>query len=136
VILVSRSLSTLDAAAVRRPRLHLRVEARWLPGRGVFAETASTGSSRAISATSASQHVEQYGKRFFEEICSRDLEGIVAKRRLGVYKDDGDGWIKIKNRGYSQPEGRHELLTRRRSKGFNTTRSNDEENHEAEGQQR
>ena len=55
------------------------------------------------------QHIEQ----FFEEICSRDLEGIVAERRLSIYKDDGQGWLKIKNRTYSQAEGRHELLTRK-----------------------
>ena len=59
------------------------------------------------------QHIEQYGKGFFEEICSRDLEGIVAERRLSIYKDDGQGWLKIKNRTYSQAEGRHELLTRK-----------------------
>jgi ATP-dependent DNA ligase len=48
----------------------------------------------------------------FTEICARDLEGIVAKRKLGIYKDDGTGWMKIKNRSYSQAEGRHELLKR------------------------
>ena len=36
------------------------------------------------------QHVEGEGKRMFEEICAHDLEGIVAKRRLGIYKDDGN----------------------------------------------
>ena len=60
------------------------------------------------------QHVEGEGKQFFAEICARDLEGIVAKRRLSVYKDDGNAWIKIKNKTYSQAEGRHELLTQRR----------------------
>ena len=30
------------------------------------------------------QHVEDSGKEFFEEICRRDLEGIVAKRKLSV----------------------------------------------------
>jgi bifunctional non-homologous end joining protein LigD len=44
------------------------------------------------------QHIEGCGKRFFEEICGRDLEGIVAKRKLGAYKDDANGWRKIKNR--------------------------------------
>jgi len=44
------------------------------------------------------QHIEQDGKRFFEEICTRDLEGIVAKRKLSIYKNDGQGWLKIKNR--------------------------------------
>lgn len=58
------------------------------------------------------QHIEGGGKDFFAQICSRDLEGIVAKRKAGVYKDDGNGWLKIKNPGYSQAEGRHDLLTR------------------------
>ena len=58
------------------------------------------------------QHVEKDGKDLFEEICRGDLEGIVAKRKASIYKDDGTGWLKIKNRNYSQAEGRHELLTR------------------------
>jgi ATP-dependent DNA ligase len=60
------------------------------------------------------QHIEQHGKGFFAEICSRDLEGIVAKRKSGIYKDDAPGWLKLKNPTYSQAEGRHELLTRGR----------------------
>jgi bifunctional non-homologous end joining protein LigD len=60
------------------------------------------------------QHVEGRGKEFFEAICQRDLEGIVAKRKLSVYKDDGIGWLKIKNPKYTQAEGRHELLTRKK----------------------
>src|SRR5215469_5063216 len=55
----------------------------------------------------------KYGKRLFEENCNRGLEGIVAKRKLSIYKDDGQSWLKIKNRAYSQAEGRHELLTRK-----------------------
>jgi ATP-dependent DNA ligase len=49
----------------------------------------------------------------FQEICARDLEGIVAKRKMSIYKDDGDGWIKVKNKAYSQAEGRHELMAGR-----------------------
>jgi bifunctional non-homologous end joining protein LigD len=60
------------------------------------------------------QHVVGDGKRMFEEICARDLEGIVAKRGLGIYKDDGNAWLKVKNRSYSQAEGRHELLSLRK----------------------
>jgi len=37
-----------------------------------------------------------------------------GKRKLGIYKVDGNSWLKIKNRTYSQAEGRHELLTRGR----------------------
>jgi hypothetical protein len=36
----------------------------------------------------------------------------VAKRKLGIYKDDATGWLKLKKPTYSQAEGRHELLTR------------------------
>jgi len=39
---------------------------------------------------------------------------IVAKRKMGIYKDDGNGWIKMKNKTYSQTEGRHELMTRQK----------------------
>lgn len=57
------------------------------------------------------QHIEGTGKRFFKEICARDLEGIVAKRKLGIYKEDGNSRLKIKNPAYTQAEGRHELFT-------------------------
>jgi bifunctional non-homologous end joining protein LigD len=58
------------------------------------------------------QHIEGDGKLLFEEICNNDLEGIVAKRKLGIYKSNSIGWLKIKNPKYSQAEGRHELMTR------------------------
>jgi bifunctional non-homologous end joining protein LigD len=59
------------------------------------------------------QHIEGAGVAFFEEICQRNLEGIVAKPKTGVYKSNGRGWLKIKNPNYSQAEGRHELFKRR-----------------------
>ncbi len=67
----------------------------------------SAGCERILYA----QHIEEHGKRFFEQICARDFEGIVPKRKLSIYKDDGNNWLKIKNKSYSQAEGRHELLT-------------------------
>ena len=69
------------------------------------------------------QHVNGCGKELFAEICARDLEGIVAKRKLGVYKDDGNGWLKIRNKSYSQAEGRHELLTGKNRKAKTSQRS-------------
>ncbi len=50
---------------------------------------------------------------FFEEICRRDLEGIVAKRRRSIYKDKGIGWLKIKNPKYFQAEERQDLFERK-----------------------
>jgi bifunctional non-homologous end joining protein LigD len=55
-----------------------------------------------------SQHVERDGKLLFEEVCERNLEGIVAKRKTGVYAEHG--WLKIKNPRYTQSEGRHEMF--------------------------
>jgi ATP-dependent DNA ligase len=60
------------------------------------------------------QHIETQGTEFFKEICARDLEGIVAKRKRGAYRDDGKDWLKIKNPKYSQAEGRHDLFNLKR----------------------
>jgi len=75
-----------------------------------FVETASC--PRLLYA----QHIEANGKKLFREICSRDLEGIVAKRSRSNYRASRSAWLKIKNRSYSQAEGRHELLTKRQGK--------------------
>ena len=58
------------------------------------------------------QHIRGAGKQFFAEICARDLETIMAKRKAGLYRDKRPDWVEIKNRKYSQAEGRHALLTR------------------------
>jgi len=71
----------------------------------------SSGCNRLLYA----QHIQEYGRHFFKEICARDLESIVAKRKMGIYKPGGNGWLKIKNKSYSQAEGRHELLTNRKT---------------------
>jgi bifunctional non-homologous end joining protein LigD len=55
------------------------------------------------------QHIEGSGKLLFEEVLERNLEGMVAKRRMGVYAEHG--WLKIKNPKYTQAEGRHDMFT-------------------------
>ena len=42
-----------------------------------------------------------------------DLEGIVAKRKDGLYTPDETSWVKIRNPKYSQMEGRRELFEKR-----------------------
>jgi bifunctional non-homologous end joining protein LigD len=49
------------------------------------------------------------GWELFELICTNDLEGIVAKRFADSY-DPRVRWLKIKNRDYSQKEGRGDLF--------------------------
>jgi bifunctional non-homologous end joining protein LigD len=56
------------------------------------------------------QHVERTGIEFYRLACDRDLEGVVAKLKRGVY---GQGWFKIRNPRYSQYEGRQGLFERR-----------------------
>jgi bifunctional non-homologous end joining protein LigD len=55
------------------------------------------------------QHIERNGKLLFQEVVERNLEGMVAKRRMGVYAEHG--WLKIKNAKYTQAEGRHGMFT-------------------------
>jgi len=40
--------------------------------------------------------------------CRRSRESLYKS----IHRHDGSGWLKIKNRNYSQAEGRHELLTK------------------------
>jgi bifunctional non-homologous end joining protein LigD len=44
------------------------------------------------------QHIDGTGKQFFREICARDLEGVVGKRKMGLYREDRPDWVKFKNR--------------------------------------
>jgi bifunctional non-homologous end joining protein LigD len=76
-------------------------ERRWQRLQSILPK-GSTIISEALSVTGT-------GHKLFELMCVHDLEGIVAKRLK-----DGYGprvrWLKIKNPGYSQNEGRHELF--------------------------
>ena len=49
------------------------------------------------------------GHKLFELTCAHDLEGVVAKRLKDGYGSRAR-WLKIKNSGYSQNEGRRELF--------------------------
>ena len=63
--------------------------------------------------------IERRGRELFERMCEHDLEGIVAKRLADPY-EPGGRWLKIKNPGYSQKEGRADLFNtppRRRKVG-------------------
>jgi bifunctional non-homologous end joining protein LigD len=69
--------------------------------------------SEALSVTGT-------GHKLFELMCAHDLEGVVAKRLRDGYGSRAR-WLKIKNRSYSQNEGRRELFDRsrrRRPPGF------------------
>jgi bifunctional non-homologous end joining protein LigD len=61
-------------------------------------------------------HVEQHGTALFQRVCEMDLEGIVAKHSLAPYTTERTTWFKIKNRNYSQMQGREQLFERERHK--------------------
>jgi bifunctional non-homologous end joining protein LigD len=56
------------------------------------------------------QHIAKHGTSLYREICERDLEGVVAKRKESVYSSTGQ-WLKVLNPNYTQHEGRHEKFT-------------------------
>ena len=56
------------------------------------------------------------GYHLFEKCLELDLEGIVAKPEASPYWElrGKTTWVKVKNPGYSQAEGRWELFNSRR----------------------
>ncbi len=56
------------------------------------------------------------GVALFEKCLELDLEGIVAKPEASPYRElkGKTTWVKVKNPGYTQAEGRRELLNERR----------------------
>ena len=56
--------------------------------------------------------VEGRGRDLFAAAERLDLEGIVAKRKADPYAPS-TSWYKIKNRAYTQSDGRWELIQKR-----------------------
>jgi bifunctional non-homologous end joining protein LigD len=60
-------------------------------------------------------HVEVRGTELFHLVCAEDLEGVVAKHKFSPYLNAHDPWwLKIRNRRYTQWDGREELFERER----------------------
>ncbi|HYR91709.1 MAG TPA: hypothetical protein VE422_47095 [Terriglobia bacterium] len=60
-------------------------------------------------------HLERQGTGLFRAACKHDLEGIVAKWKLGAYIFDQkrSTWIKVRNPRYTQWAEREELFEKR-----------------------
>ena len=54
------------------------------------------------------------GEALFDAVVSYGLEGIVAKRRAGLYRSGYRGWTKVKNPAYWRRESEIEAMRRRR----------------------
>lgn len=88
----------------------------WLDGRDLRAEPLwrRKRALKKLAAQSGVAYVDHVADpQLFDLAIAHDLEGIVAKRRGDPY-DASTQWVKIKNRGYSQMEGRWELFERKR----------------------
>ena len=70
---------------------------------------------RRATAVRYLDHFPGRGVALFAAACELDLEGVVAKPKGSTYHLVGarSPWIKIKNAGYSQADGRHERFERR-----------------------
>ena len=55
-------------------------------------------------------HVAGRGVDLFRAVCEQDLEGIVAKLAARLYTPEATSCVKIKNRAYSQAEGRADFF--------------------------
>jgi hypothetical protein len=69
------------------------------------------------SSSQTPAHVERRGTQLFEAVCSKDLEGIVAKHLLAPYVSKPQTWFKILNPDYSQKRGRKEMFESFRTPG-------------------
>jgi len=56
------------------------------------------------------------GDVLFDSVVSHGLEGIVAKRKAGIYRSGHRGWTKIKNPSYWRRESEIDLMQRQRER--------------------
>ena len=72
--------------------------------------------ARACAPLKYTEYINGHGMALFQRVCELDLEGIVAKQKLGPYVTEREAstWFKILNREYSQKDGREELFERER----------------------
>jgi bifunctional non-homologous end joining protein LigD len=65
--------------------------------------------SSALPDVLCGKYIEGRGVDLFNEVVRRNLEGVVAKRKNGVYTTVSD-WLKLRNPQYTQSERRYELF--------------------------
>jgi ATP-dependent DNA ligase len=66
-------------------------------------------------------YAEENGVGLYKAVCSKDLEGIVAKHKQGPYTSAPQSWFKVINPNYSQHVGRREMFDRFRERQESST---------------
>ncbi|MFL6354235.1 MAG: hypothetical protein ACJ74Z_20620 [Bryobacteraceae bacterium] len=107
-----------DLLRTRRPPIYAAFDLLWLDGEQLSKRPLIERKARLQKllpkdqdALLYVQHFESPGAKVLKQVCSMDLEGIVAKRKSAPY--GGTGWLKILNPNYSQKGGRAELFKKR-----------------------
>ena len=67
------------------------------------------------------QHIEICGCVLYRAICKKDLEGIICKKKNGMYSVS-EQWLKVLNPNYTQHEDRHEIFTALQSRADRVSR--------------
>jgi ATP-dependent DNA ligase len=97
----------------RSPQYFVAFDGLWLNGRDLSGKPLIERKRllRSLLAPVASSpvlfadHFDGRGIDLYQEVCRMDLEGIVAKRKDGLYTPGETSWVKIRNPQYSQMEG-------------------------------
>ena len=97
---------TFVAFDVLRVDGHDLTRSRWEQRRALLEELWEPAACAQISDVFDDGHV------LFQAVCQHGLEGIVAKRRNGLYRAAHRGWIKVKNPNYWRREAELAAVTR------------------------
>ena len=98
--------ATFVAFDVLRIDGHDLTRSRWEQRRAVLEELWEPVACARLSDVFDDGHV------LFDAVCEHGLEGIVAKRRNGLYRPAHRGWVKVKNPGYWRREAELASVTR------------------------
>ena len=97
---------TFVAFDVLRVDGHDLTRSRWEQRRAVLEELWEPVACARLS------DVFDDGQVLFDGVCEHGLEGIVAKRRDGLYRPAHRGWVKVKNPDYWRRESELAAVTR------------------------
>jgi len=115
---VTAGLSSTHCCVGRSPQQFVAFDLLWLNGRDLR-QTPLIERKRLLRSIVPARSTVLYseavdnGTEFYRLVCESDLEGVVAKRKDGLYTPAETSWVKIRNPRYSQMEGRRELFEKR-----------------------
>jgi hypothetical protein len=59
-------------------------------------------------------HIAENGTALYQEVCKRDLEGVICQEKRQRLFVTRACWLKVKNPDYTQAEGRREMFEKLR----------------------